>query len=261
MSDLFDAPTFAAQKKAWSNPPVDDVGYIASKELLALPDDKFRTLITSMEQTRYTGWRNWNRHWRDVLGLDTTKDKNVLDYGCGVGLEALQYAKNGNRVWVADIAPDNLKVAQRLFSLYEDMHLQGALLLKEKPPFIPAIEVAAATEHFDVIHCCGVLHHIPQPRPVVEAMHSWLRDEGQLRLMLYSDEAWKIATETEPPEGDVSGYVEFDAFIRYWDGVGEWADWYDKRKLMNLTEDLFVLDRYRPLTSNGAYVGAVLTKR
>ena len=256
MNELYDAPAFEDQKKAWSNPPVDDVGYIASKELLALPDDQFLGMFTRMEQTRYTGWRNWNRHWRDVLGLDETRGKEVLDYGCGVGLEALQYARNANRVWVADIAPDNLKVAQRLFTLNKEA-LEGELLIPEQPPFLPA----RFNELFDVIHCCGVLHHIPEPRPVVEGMHDWLYEQGELRLMLYSDDAWKIATGTEPPEGDVSGYEEFETFVRHWDGVGDWADWYDKRKLMDLVGDLFALNRYRPLTSDGAYVGAVLVKR
>lgn len=256
MTELFDAPTFIDQKKAWSNPPVDDVGYISSKELLELPDDEFLGMFKKMEQTRYTGWRNWNRHWRDVLGLDETKGKEVLDYGCGVGMEALQYARNANRVWVADIAPDNLAVAKRLFLLSGEA-LEGELPIAGKPPFLPA----RFKEVFDVVHCCGVLHHIPEPRPVIEAMHGWLGNEGELRLMLYSDEAWKIATGTEPPEGDVSAYVEFDAFVRHWDGVGAWADWYDKKKLMALVGDLFTLQRYRPLTADKAYVGAILVKR
>lgn len=254
MNELFDAPSFEDQQKAWSSPPVDDVGYISSAELLELPDDKFLAMFERMEQARYTGWRNWNRHWRDVLGLDETKSKVVLDYGCGVGMEALQYSRNWNEVHIADITPLNLSVAARLFHLNNQKAPKGYLIHEESPFIFPKVK-------FDVIHCCGVLHHIPQPRPVVEAMHGWLAENGELRLMLYSDDAWKIATGTEPPEGDVSGYEEFEAFVRHWDGVGDWADWYDKPKLMNLTGDLFRLTRYRPLTSNGAYVGAVLVKQ
>lgn len=252
MNELFDAPSFKDQQQAWSNPPVDDIGYLSSKDMLELPDETLKAMIERMEQTRYTGWRNWNRHWRDVLGLDTTKGKLVMDYGCGVGLEALQYAKTGNEVTVADIVPNNVKLAERV--LWQFGYECSRLLLKDDPR---TLDVPWA---YDVIHCAGVLHHIPKPHLVIEAMHRWLGDGGELRLMLYSDEAWRIATGTEPPEGDVSAFVEFETFVRHWDGVGDWADWYDKPKLMNLTKGLFRLDRYRPLTSDGAYVGAVLIK-
>lgn len=261
MRELFDSPSFEDQRKAWSNPPVDDVGYLSSKELLALEDDELLALVAQMEKTRYAGWRNWNGHWRDVLGLDSTVAKSVLDYGCGVGLESLQYAKRSNYVSIADICEDNVRLAHRVLRLhgYRTLH---EMIIEERPPFLPWLRPTEKPgDSFDVIHCCGVLHHIPNAREVVEAMHSWLREEGELRLMVYSDEAWKLATGTEPPEGDVSGYEEFETFVRYWDGVGDWADWYDKTKLMDLAGDLFTLNRFRPLTSDKAYVGAVLTKR
>jgi 2-polyprenyl-3-methyl-5-hydroxy-6-metoxy-1,4-benzoquinol methylase len=93
----------AGLRELWRRIPVDDVGYLTAEELLARSDTDLRTLIDRMEQTRYSGWRNHEGRWRDILGLDTTSGKTVLDYGCGVGLEALQYARAGNDVVVADL--------------------------------------------------------------------------------------------------------------------------------------------------------------
>jgi SAM-dependent methyltransferase len=236
----------------WSSPPVDEIGYIASTKLLKLRADDLLDLVRQMEESRYMGWRNWENRWREVLGLDTTEDKVVLDYGCGVGIEALQYARTGNDVIVADISRENVRLAMRIldlegfqvgsFQITED-HLMNFM-------FAP----------FDVIHCAGVLHHIPDPIPVVEEMAEHLAPNGELRLMLYSDEAWRIACDTEPPEV-VTDDPRFDRYWSHWDPVGGYADWYDEQRLYERFGGLFSIERYEPLTENGAYVGAVLVKR
>lgn len=246
-------PTFSSRQKAWSSPPVDDIGYLPSSELLDWDPVDLLDIIGRMAESRYGGWRNWEFRWRTVLGLDRTYDKRVLDYGCGVGLEALQYAKRGNQVWIADISEDNLKLAERVLDL-EGHPPEGTYLVKEKHPIITPLLP------FDVIHCVGVLHHIPEPEPVVEAMASWLVPGGELRLMVYSDQAWRIATGTEPPP-----YVEdsphFDIYWQHWDPIGGFADWYDKRRLEIRFGKWFSVETYEPLTEYGEYVGAVLVKR
>ena len=117
-------PTFTERARQWSAPPVDDVGYLLSEELLTWHDEALLDLINQMAVSRYQGWRNWEMRWRTVLGLDSTRDSDVLDYGCGVGLEALQYAKLGNRVTIADIGSrrrmdrqSRSKAARRSFSV------------------------------------------------------------------------------------------------------------------------------------------------
>src|SRR4029079_11864849 len=127
-------PSFAAQKKAWSSPPVDDIGYLPATDLLAMNDHEFCTVMRKMEENRYGGWRNLRNRWIDNLRIDDTHDKRVLDYGCGVGMEELQFAPT-NRVWVADIVAASLKVAKRLFGL-SDYELEGALLIKARAPYI-----------------------------------------------------------------------------------------------------------------------------
>ena len=74
-------PSFESQREAWSNPPVDDVGYISSESLMKLDDDELLEMIQTMETTRYSGWRNEGNMWREVLGLDSTHDKACSTMG------------------------------------------------------------------------------------------------------------------------------------------------------------------------------------
>ena len=253
------APSFAAQKKAWSSPPVDDIGYLPAADLLAMDDHDFCTVMRKMEENRYGGWRNLRNRWVDLLRIDNTHDKRVLDYGCGVGVEALQFAPS-NKVWVADIVPANLKVAQRLFAL-SDYELAGSFVLTEKPPFIKATEKFDPDSAFDVIHCSGVLHHIVDPVPVVHEMAGWLTDRGELRLMLYSDKAWLAATGEYPPPEDVTDHPLREKFVRTFDAVGDWADWYNQQRLVDRFGEWFDVVSYDWITRAGDYVAAVLVKK
>lgn len=244
-------PAFADQQRAWSHPPVDDVGYIPSVDLLDYSDADLRTLVERFEKSRYEGERNRDNVWRDTLGLDSTHDSTVLDYGCGTGVEALQYAKAGNTVWVADIAPTNVQLACRIQNLYGyDAH---PLVIDSEYPFI------SPSTSFDVIHCSGALHHIPEPRPVVERFTELLKPGGELRLMLYSDIAWREYTGTEPPE-DVTDHPGREKFVRKMDSVGEWADWYDRDRLEARFGDLLSIDRVEYMMRDRTFLAATLRK-
>lgn len=244
-------PSFEDQQAAWSSPPVDGIGYLSSAELLTYGDEDLRVLVKQFEAERYGGERNHDNTWRDTLALDTTHGCRVLDYGCGVGVEALQYAKTGNEVWVADIAPSNAELACHVLSLHG--YRANRLAVGHAAPFVNTAHV------FDVVHCSGVLHHIPHPRPVVERFAELLVPGGELRLMLYSDVGWQLHTGTEPPE-DVADDPSRNVFVRKMDDVGEWADWYNHDRLVARFGDLFDVERVEYLMPNRSFLAAVLRK-
>lgn len=240
------------RKQAWGHPPVDDVGYLSSSEWLKAPALQLRDLVREMEIARYSGWRNYQDNWRRVLKMDETRDKVVLDYGCGFGIEGLQYARSGNEVILSDIVRDNVKVALRVFVL--EGFQAGAFHITKKEPMNKMFG------KFDVIHCSGVLHHIPDAERVVQAMAEHMSERGELRLMVYSDEAWRIACRTEPP-ARVEHDPDFGTFWSHWDGVGGYADWYDESRLLDRFGEWFELEVCEYLTEHREYLGAVLVKR
>lgn len=240
---------------AWAQPPVDDVGYIPSQELLGRSDEDLRRMVDDMRTARYRGWRNHGNRWREVMGLDTLQDRDILDFGCGTGIEALELALAGNRVSVADIAPSNVALAARVLDLY-GIGVADRFAVTNEPPYITCDDA-----RFDVFYCNGVLHHIEWPRAIMERAHHMLRPGGEVRLMVYSDAGWRIATGTEPPAGDVTGHPGFTQFVRYFDAVGAYATWYSETKLQAEFGDLFTIERCQYLTENDQYLGAVLRKK
>ena len=242
------------QVEAWSHPPVDDVGYIPSTELLALPDEQLLKTVEAMRRTRYEGERNHGGLWRGVMGLDELTGLDVLDFGCGTGVEAAELAKAGNRVVLADISPDNVALADRVLRLL-GTPAAGRCLVGMEPPYLHLLPGS-----LDVFFACGVLHHIPWARQVMERAHALLRPGGQCRLLLYSDRGWREATATEPPD-DVTTHPQFWHFVRFFDLIGEYADWYDRERLEQRFGDLFTVERCEYLTSTGRFLAAVLRRK
>jgi SAM-dependent methyltransferase len=249
--------TFETQRQAWRRIPVDDLGYHDAAELARLPDGQLRLLVSGFEQRRYGGWRNAGGLWRAEMGLDDVHGRRVLDYGCGAGIEALQYARGGNWVSIADINPGSLELAERVLAL-EGYRPENAWLVSPEPPFIPA-----RPGSFDLVAMNGVLHHIEDPVPVVRKAARWLAPGGELRVMVYTDRGWRAATGTEPPD-DVTGHPRREAFVRWGDEVGDWADWYDAARLRARFGRWFSVERFtyiagEPMT--GTYAVARLRKK
>jgi 2-polyprenyl-3-methyl-5-hydroxy-6-metoxy-1,4-benzoquinol methylase len=238
----------------WSHLPVDDVGYESSLDLMKLSDNELRDLVNKMRKTRYGGWRNYRGLWRSTMGLDSTTDKDIIDFGCGVGIEALELALAGNRVSLADLSLTNLWVAQRVLRLF-DCEPAAMLQVFDQPPYFDYSPAST-----DVFYCNGVLHHIPWARSIMEAAHDALRPGGEARLMVYSDVGWRRATNTPPPV-DVTTHPKFETFVRYFDAVGDYSDWYNSSKLESKFGDLFNISKFTYLTESKIYLSAVLNRR
>lgn len=249
-------PSFEERREAWSSPPVDDVGYIPSAEMLAMSDEEFVTLMDAFWKNRYLGWRNHEGRWVTLFGMHAggITGKRILDYGCGVGMEGATYASLDNEVWLADIAPENLRVAERLFALYGKLPAGTIELLHDHLDWV-------VPDSLDVVHCAGVLHHIPEPEPVVRAFALALADGGRLHLMVYSDYAWRIATGKQQPPENVLESEHFERYWKTWDPHGGFADWYDEGRLADRFGEWFEIERTEYLTPNREYLGAVLVKR
>jgi SAM-dependent methyltransferase len=226
---------FAHHQQAWSRPPVDGVGYL---DLTSMPDDELVATVARMWRERYdeTGWRNRGGRWTGLL-TDDLEDKTVLDFGCGVGLEALRLARQGCRVFLADIAASNLAVAERVLRLHGHqpagiLHVAGDAPFFDTPP-----------DPVDVFYANGVLHHTPDAQPILERAHEVLAPDGEARLMLYSDVAWR---------------THGTNFVRAMDDVGDYADWYDRAKLADLVAGIFDVVLFEYITADSGYCVAHL---
>lgn len=247
---------FERQQVAWSRPPVDEIGYLHSNDLLQYDDDDLKHLILKMEDNRYNinYERNFKNMWRGYLGLDTTVGKRILDYGCGVGLESLQFAKKGNEIILGDISESNINLAKKVLKIFGYEPYQTCSISKD----YPYVDV----EPIDIFYCIGVLHHIPYARDVLKRASEILKKDGEIRLILYSDRLWKTWFGCIPPiDYPIHNDPNFEKFTKSCDAVGEYTDWYNKEKLMYYFGDFLTLNFFSYITPTDKYCIAILKKK
>lgn len=140
--------------------------------------------------------------------------KRVLEYGCGAGSDARCYLERGCRVMLMDIVPENLVAAEGNLSrcgFKRGVNFECWPLEMSAPiPFSDAL--------YDLVNAHGVLHHIPDPRPLVEEFYRLLRPGGYLYAMLYT-EMLRTKYENQIQRLMETGMSEEQAFGQCTDGA------------------------------------------
>lgn len=104
-------------------------------------------------------------------------DKDVLDFGCGPGHDTLLFLRNGaKKVFFADISWLALKTTDDRLQLHGLRNQARALFADDELPEV------------DHIHCAGVLHHVHDPRFVLQRLRKALRKGGDANVMVYDGE-------------------------------------------------------------------------
>ena len=202
---------FESQRDAWRRVPVDDLGYLDAADLVTMSDAELRPLLDAAWTARYVGWRNQGGAWVRGLNLDAP-GRTVLDFGCGLGLDAARLGLAGNRVVLADVNDDAVQLAARAMVLLgAGGAVAGLSLISGDWPY-----VILAGPGVDSVLFSGVLHHLPYAPSVVRRAAQLVGSGGELRAMVYG----RTAVERHGAD-----------FVRAMDAVGEFADWYDADRL------------------------------
>ncbi len=132
-----------------------------------------REFFDEVERHRYQDYAPW---MPEVMGFKEFAGARLLEVGCGMGTDLLQFARAGASVTGVDLTPRSIQISQQHFAVYGasgDFAISDA----EHLPF--------ANESFDVVYSNGVLHHTPDTAGAVREVHRVLRSNGQARVMLY----------------------------------------------------------------------------
>lgn len=106
-----------------------------------------------------------------------TDNIKVLDIGCGTGLISNLFASRYCSKFTAIDFSNSIDFAQ-LFAI--ENNINNVRWIKED------ILEFETNEKYDVIICCGVLHHIPEHQKALDKMKSLLTPGGTLILAVYN---------------------------------------------------------------------------
>ena len=113
--------------------------------------------------------------------------KKVLEIGCGIGTDTVNFARQGAFVTAVDLSERSLELAKTRAELYglQDRirFIQGNA--EELTRYVP-------TEPYDLIYSFGVLHHTPDPKRTLDQLRFYCHPETVVKLMFYHRYAWKV---------------------------------------------------------------------
>lgn len=132
-----------------------------------------REFFDEVERHRYEEYAPW---MPSVMGFDEFSGARLVEIGCGMGTDLLQFARGGAHCTGVDLTPRSIEISRLHFDLYR-MRADFVLTDAERLPF--------ADESFDVVYSNGVLHHTPGTAAAIREVHRILRPGGLAKVMLY----------------------------------------------------------------------------
>lgn len=141
---------------------------------LSRSDDR-RRYFQEISDKRY-GHREW--HVPIVAKFGAFKGKDVLEVGCSIATDGLEFARNGAKYTGVDLSPHSIDLARERFNLFG---VTGRFQVADAEQGLPFPDCS-----FDHVYSFGVIHHSPSPEKIVHEIYRVLRKGGTFTVMLYN---------------------------------------------------------------------------
>jgi 2-polyprenyl-3-methyl-5-hydroxy-6-metoxy-1,4-benzoquinol methylase len=115
------------------------------------------------------------------------RGKKVLEIGCGIGTDTINFARHGAEVTSVDVSEKSLEIAQQRVKVY-GLEKQVRFFsgnAEELTSFVPV-------EAYDLIYSFGVIHHTPHPERVLEQLRQYAKPGTAVKVMVYHRRSHKV---------------------------------------------------------------------
>jgi len=116
------------------------------------------------------------------------KGKKVLEIGCGIGTDTINFARAGAEVTAVDLSSESLKLAKKRADIFGfsdriNFYEANAEKLSEIIPL----------QKYDLVYSFGVIHHSPHPEKIIwQIRNNFVQPGSTLKLMVYYRYSWKV---------------------------------------------------------------------
>ena len=118
-------------------------------------------------------------YMHDAIDFDAWRGKRVLEFGCGSGIDAVEFAHNGAEVTAVDVTENACRLTKALAA--------------EAGVRIDVVQTDSTLPFddntFDLVYSFGVLHHIPDVENTLAEVHRVLKPKGKVIAMVYNKDS------------------------------------------------------------------------
>lgn len=113
--------------------------------------------------------------------------KKVLEIGCGLGTDTINFARHGAQVTAVDLTEKSLELARQRAKVFG---------LEDRIRFIQAnaeeLSSSVPVEPYDLVYSFGVIHHTPHPGKVLDEIRKYITPQSTVKIMVYNRWSWKV---------------------------------------------------------------------
>ena len=115
------------------------------------------------------------------------RGKRVLEIGCGIGTDTVNFARHGAEVTAVDLSATSLEIARQRIEIYG---------LQDQVRFFhgsaEGLTCFLPKQSYDLIYSFGVIHHTPHPARVLAEARQYAAAGTTLKIMVYHRYSWKV---------------------------------------------------------------------
>ncbi|HCU80823.1 MAG TPA: class I SAM-dependent methyltransferase [Chloroflexi bacterium] len=127
-------------------------------------------------------------HIPDFAEFNRWKGKKVLEIGCGIGTDTINFARAGATVTAVDLSSKSLALAterSKIYNLFDQITFIKA--------DVESLSKYVEPEPYDLVYSFGVLHHTPNPENAIrEIKENFVTSGSTVKLMMYNRYSWKV---------------------------------------------------------------------
>ena len=113
--------------------------------------------------------------------------KRVLEIGCGIGTDTINFARHGARVTAVDLSEKSLEIARARAVAFD---------LQDRIQFFcgnaEELSQCVPIEPHDLIYSFGVIHHTPHPERALDQIRQYTQTGTIVKIMVYHRRSWKV---------------------------------------------------------------------
>jgi 2-polyprenyl-3-methyl-5-hydroxy-6-metoxy-1,4-benzoquinol methylase len=113
--------------------------------------------------------------------------KRVLEIGCGLGTDTINFARHGAQVTAVDLTEKSLELARQRARVYG---LEGRIRFVQANA--EELSSTVPVEPYDLVYSFGVIHHTPHPGRVLNEIRKYVTRESTVKIMVYNRWSWKV---------------------------------------------------------------------
>ena len=123
-------------------------------------------------------------HIINFAKFDNWSGKQVLEIGCGIGTDAVNFARNGAIYTGIELSNESLVLAKKRFEIFK---LTGTFLKGNAEE----LDNVLGNIKYDLIYSFGVLHHTPNLSLALKQIQNYCHKNSKVKIMVYASNSYK----------------------------------------------------------------------